>query len=136
MKHRYAVVAKDHYSDWVPSYPTKIKTAQETMNSLQKFVPPGQKPGIFHTDYSQEFIRACEDLLESRQRSAKHGNYRTRSPKSKRRDFGTSRSVRPFRKVVGKSDGMPLFFTETYKTNWQTESHRVKEDLELYVMVQ
>ena len=36
--------------------PTK-KTAQETMKSLQKFLPSDQKPGVVHTHSSMEFTR-------------------------------------------------------------------------------
>ena len=40
----------------------KGKTAQDTLKSVQKFVPPDQTPGISHTENSLEFHRACEDL--------------------------------------------------------------------------
>ena len=37
-------------------------TAQETMNSLQKFAPQDQKPGTVRAVNSLEFSRVCEDL--------------------------------------------------------------------------
>ena len=39
------------------------------MTTLQKFVPPDQKPGIIHTDDSLECIRACEDLCWNEDKS-------------------------------------------------------------------
>ena len=35
--HRYAVVIQDLATQWIPSYPCKTKTSQETKNSSQKF---------------------------------------------------------------------------------------------------
>ena len=55
-------VSKDLCSCWIQSDPTKHKTARETMTCLQKFVTPDQKPDIIHTDFSLEFILACEDM--------------------------------------------------------------------------
>ena len=37
-QHRHAVVVQDLYSYWIQSFPTKTKTAQETMKYLHKFV--------------------------------------------------------------------------------------------------
>ena len=38
------------------------QTAQEMMKSLQKSVPPDQKPSIIDTEMSLEYLSACEDL--------------------------------------------------------------------------
>ena len=40
----------------------ETKTAQETQNSLQKFLEPDRKPKVIHTDNSLVFGKACEDL--------------------------------------------------------------------------
>ena len=61
-QHRSAVVVQD-----LKGYPTKNKTVQEPMTCLQKFVPPGQKPGIILTDI--HWIRACEDLCWNHDKS-------------------------------------------------------------------
>ena len=42
----------------------KKKTAQDTIKSFQKLVPPGQKPRIIQTDSSLVFFRPCEDPTE------------------------------------------------------------------------
>ena len=52
-----------------------------------------------------------------------------------RRYLCSSGSVGSFRKAVEKRWNASVV-CETYKTNWQTESHRMKQDLELHVMVQ
>ena len=63
------VVVKDLCSRWIQSCPTEHKTVEETMKSLQKFVPPEQEPSVIYTDSSLEFIRACEDLCWNRGKS-------------------------------------------------------------------
>ena len=56
LQRRCAVREQDLYSYWIQSYPTENKTAQETMKSLQKFVPPDHKPSIIQTDNSLFFV--------------------------------------------------------------------------------
>ena len=60
--HRYSVVVQDLATQWIQSYPCKIKTSQETQRSLQKFLEPDGKPKVIYTDNSLEFGKACEDL--------------------------------------------------------------------------
>ena len=60
--HRYAVVVQDLASQWIQSFPCKIKTSQETEKSLQKFLELTRKPKVIFTDNSFEFGKACEDL--------------------------------------------------------------------------
>ena len=60
--HRYAIVVQDLATQWIQSYPCKIKTSQETQRSLQKFSEPDRKPRVIYTDSSLEFGQACEDL--------------------------------------------------------------------------
>ena len=62
------VFTKENYTVVVQDL-TKNKTAQEMMDSLQKFVPPHQKHRIIQTDYSLQFVRACEDLCWKNDRS-------------------------------------------------------------------
>ena len=56
--HGNAVVVQDLATQWIQSYPCKIKTSQETQRSLQKFLEPNRKPKVI----SLEFGKACEDL--------------------------------------------------------------------------
>ena len=58
-----------------------------------------------------------------------HENCRTRSPWSLLVQSGF------LRKVVERSNGMLVSFCETYTTNWQTEGCRMKQDVELHLMV-
>ena len=60
--HRYAVVVQDLATQWIPSYPCKTKTSQETQRSLQKFLKPVRNHKVIYTDNSLEFGKACEDL--------------------------------------------------------------------------
>ena len=60
--HRYAIVVQDLATQWIQSYPCKIKTSQETQRSLQKFLEPNRTPKVIYTDNSLEFGKACEDL--------------------------------------------------------------------------
>ena len=60
--HRYAIVVQDLATQWTQSYPSKTKTSQETLRSLQKFLEPDRKPKVIYTDNSLEFGKACEDL--------------------------------------------------------------------------
>ena len=64
-------VSSEEESTDLPSIanPTTNETAQETMNRLQKFVPPDQKTRIIHTHNSLKFIRACEDLCSNQDES-------------------------------------------------------------------
>ena len=109
------------------------KSAQETINCLHKFVPPDQEPSIMHTDScSLEFSRACEDLCHNHDKSTPYRSETNGIAENAHRrvkimylcSYG---SVGSFRKVVERSDGVSLLFAK-HKTNWQTESHRVKED--------
>ena len=59
MQHRYAWGS---LFSWDSKPPNEKKTAQETMKSLQKFLPPDQKPGVVHTDNALEFVGVGEDL--------------------------------------------------------------------------
>ena len=49
LQHRYAAVVQDSSFLFDPKSPNEKKTAQETMNSLRKFLPPDQEPGTIHT---------------------------------------------------------------------------------------
>ena len=71
LQHRYAVAVQGLYFCWTQSqsYPTKKKTAQETVKRLQGFAPPDQKPRIIHASNCLHFISACEDLCWDLDRS-------------------------------------------------------------------
>ena len=60
--HRYAIVVQDLATQWIQSYPCKMKTSQETQWSLQKFLEPNRKPKVIYTDNNLEFGKACEHL--------------------------------------------------------------------------
>ena len=60
--HQYAVVVQDLAAQWIPSYPCKTKTSEETQKSPQEFVEPTRKPKVIYTDNSLEFGKACEEL--------------------------------------------------------------------------
>ena len=70
--HRYAVVVQDLATQWIHSYPCKIKTSQETEKSLRKFLEPSQKPKVIHTDNSFKFGTCCEDLSWNHRNSTPH----------------------------------------------------------------
>ena len=59
-------------TQWIQSYPCKIKTSQETQRSLQKFLEPNGEAKVFYTDNSLEFSKACEDLSWNRCTSTPH----------------------------------------------------------------
>ena len=54
--HRYAVVVQDSATQLIQGYPLRNKTAQDAMNSLQRFLPPESKPGGIHIAH---FIAVC-----------------------------------------------------------------------------
>ena len=60
--HRYVIVVQDFVTQWIQTYPCKIKTSQETQRSLQKFLESDRNPKVIYTDNSLEFGKACEDL--------------------------------------------------------------------------
>ena len=60
--HRYAAAVQDLATQWIPSYPCKTKTSQETQKSLMKFLELSRKPKVIYTGNSLEFGKACEDL--------------------------------------------------------------------------
>ena len=59
--HRSAIVVQDLATQWIQSYPCKIKTSQETERSAQKILEPSEKPKVIYTDNSLEFGKACEE---------------------------------------------------------------------------
>ena len=62
-------------SQWIQSGPCRNKTSQDTMNSVQRFLPPGSEPGVFYTDnysLSMEFTIACEELSWTHDKSTPH----------------------------------------------------------------
>ena len=116
----------------------KNKIAQETMKRLQKFVQPDQIPSIIRTDNSLEFIRDCEDQCWNHDKSTP---YRSEPMELPRTQFPGSQKVHLhlwFSWVIQKSGGEKQWNAyvvgETYKTNWQTESQRMKEDVKLQLM--
>ena len=58
--HRHAVVVQDLATQWLQSYPCKIKTSQDTQKSLQRLLEPTRKPKVIYTDNSLE--KSCEEL--------------------------------------------------------------------------
>ena len=54
------------------SCPCRNKTAQDTMHSLQRFLPRERKPGVIYTDKSLAFTKACVDLLWNHDKSTPH----------------------------------------------------------------
>ena len=55
--HRYAIVVQDLATQWIQSYPCRIKTSQETQRSLQKFLEPDRKPKVIYTNNSLELAK-------------------------------------------------------------------------------
>ena len=83
--HRYAVVVQDAASPWIPSYPCKTETSQETEKSLREFLEPSQKPKVIYTDNLLEFGKACEELT---------WNHRTTTPHRSETNGIAERAVR------------------------------------------
>ena len=110
------------------------------MNSLQKFLPPGQTPGVVHTDSFLEFTYACKDLCGNHEKSTQHRSKTNGNAENAVRgvEDGTSAPLfsQSFRKCLGEKRWNASVLCETYKTNWQTENHRMKEDLTFRLMVQ
>ena len=128
LQHRYAVVVQDFHSYRIQSYPKKNEIAQGTMNSLHKFVPPDQRPGIVHTDNFLDFsvlVKPCVGITTS-QPHTDHKTHRTFSDhgvrREKRRYLCSSGSVGSFRQIVERSHGMLLLFAEHA---WQTGRQKV-----------
>ena len=65
LHHRYAVVVRDLFADWIQAYPTQSKTAHDTKKSLQRFLPLDPKTGTVYTENSLEFVKACDELAWS-----------------------------------------------------------------------
>ena len=68
LQHRHADVVQDLDSYWIQCCHAKGKTAQETMNILQKFLPPDLKPRISHTTHSQSLlaiVKTCVGITTS-----------------------------------------------------------------------
>ena len=116
--------------------PTTKETAQETMTSLHKFSPPDQKPVFCILG----FICAREDVCWNHDKSTPY-RFETNGV--------TELAVRRVKELtfallrqsgLSASDGEKRWrasvICETYKTNWLTDSHRMKEDLEFHVQVQ
>ena len=57
--HRYAVVVQDIASQWIPSYPCKTETSQETERSFRKFLEPSKSPRSLTLNFG-EFGKSCE----------------------------------------------------------------------------
>ena len=70
--HRYAVVVQDLATQWIPSFPCRTKTSQETEKNLRKFLEPSEKPKVIYTDNSLEFGKSCEDLSWNHRTSTPH----------------------------------------------------------------
>ena len=62
LQRRYAVAGAGPLFWLDPKLPNENKSSQEPMKTLQKFMPPDQKPDNIHTDNSLEFIHAGEGL--------------------------------------------------------------------------
>ena len=63
-----------YFSGWLQSYPSQSKEAEETVASLQRFMPPLQKPWRNDTDKSEVFILVlCVDLDERQEWSETSG---------------------------------------------------------------
>ena len=57
--HRYAVVVQDVASQWIPSYPCKTETSQETEMSSRKFLEPSKSPKSLTLNFG-ELEKCCE----------------------------------------------------------------------------
>ena len=56
-------MVRDYFSGWLQSCPSQSKEAEETVASLQRFMPPFQKPWRNDTDKSEVFMLVlCVDL--------------------------------------------------------------------------
>ena len=78
------------------------------------------------------FFCACEDVCWKHDKSLRNRrNCHQRSPWSERRDLGAVSSVRSFRKVVGRGDGMLLFFVRNIQDKL---ADRKSEDSALHLM--
>ena len=90
-------------------------------------MPPDQKRCTILTNIPLDFIRASEDLRcnpdkSTPYRTENQENWRKPSSQGQRRYLCSSSSVRSFRKVVVRNNGMLFVNCGRYKTNWQTES--------------
>ena len=65
-------MVQDLAAQWIPSYPCKTKTSQETQKSPQEFVEPTRKPKVIYTDKSLQFGKACEELTWNHCTSTPH----------------------------------------------------------------
>ena len=65
LHHRYAVVVRDLFADWIQTYPTQSKTAHDTKKSFQRFLPLDPKTGTLYTENSLKFVKACDELAWS-----------------------------------------------------------------------
>ena len=72
LHHRYEVVVQDLGTQWSQSCPRRNKNAQDTMRSLQRFLPPESKLGVIYIDNSLEFTKACADLQWNHDKSTPH----------------------------------------------------------------
>ena len=80
------MVVQDLATQWIQSYPCS-KTAQDTMNSVHRFLPPESKLGVIYTDNSSEFTKACEDFSWKHGKSTPHRSDTNGIAKVKERDI-------------------------------------------------
>ena len=64
-----ALIVQDELTNWIQSYPMKIKKTSETMSCLQGFTPPSRKPEVSHTDNSKYLILWYNALTSTWSRS-------------------------------------------------------------------
>jgi len=57
-----ALVIQDRATNWLQSYATKTKSAEDTKAGFQRFLGPQQKVEHIYTDNSKEFKKATKEL--------------------------------------------------------------------------
>ena len=63
---------QDLVTQWIQSYPCKIKSAQVTQRSLRHSSCPEENPRSIYTDKPLEFVQTCEELNWNCERSTPH----------------------------------------------------------------
>ena len=61
-RHRNPLIVPDLFSCCIPELSRQNKDAVETLQCLQRFVPPAAKPGKIHNDNTVEILEPCQEL--------------------------------------------------------------------------
>ena len=80
-----ALIVQNDFTNWIERCPMRKEETSETVNRLQIFLPPEQKPGRIFTDNSNELVEVCQKL---------QWNYDTNTPHRSGTKGVTERAVR------------------------------------------